>query len=180
MIPRPVGVIYNIPPQPPVEEDTTWFDAGALTIGVEHRALDPESLVETYKDNPEYLKEMLEKSPEGGFTDSGVTFHVKATGDGHEYVRFDMFETEPHYHYVHKVAAGEAPINNVVNYDNAAMGDMLPWAVERMRTNLRDMLSKAGGADVAAQIDDAKLAAAIDQAAEVAARAMGRVEGAPA
>ena len=50
-----IGKVYGIPPQPPVEENTRIFPAGALTFSVEYRDLDPASLEETYKDNPEYL-----------------------------------------------------------------------------------------------------------------------------
>ena len=34
---------------------------------------------------------------------SGVTLaiHVLGTDDGHEYLRFDVFDREPHYHYLH-------------------------------------------------------------------------------
>ena len=40
---RPPGTVYGIPPQPPDENSTTWFPAGALTIGVEYRDVDPEA-----------------------------------------------------------------------------------------------------------------------------------------
>src|SRR6185295_10956888 len=72
-----IGVVYNIPPEPPKEANTRWFPAGAITIGLEYRDLDPQSLEELYKDNPAHLKEMLEKAPEGGFTDEGVSIHVR-------------------------------------------------------------------------------------------------------
>ena len=69
-----IGKVYGIPPQPPVEENTRHFPAGAVTLrrGVP-RPRPREPRVETYKDNPEYLAELREKSPEGGFTDEGVT-----------------------------------------------------------------------------------------------------------
>src|SRR4029453_18362216 len=86
-----IGKVYAIQPQPPVEEKMRDFDAGALRFGGEYRALDPESLVETYKDRPEELAEMLKQSPEGGFADEGVTVHVFDATDGHEYLRLDMF-----------------------------------------------------------------------------------------
>ena len=167
-----VGNIYNMPPQPPVEENTTWFDAGAVSLGVEYRALNPEQLVETYKDNPKYLAELLEKSPEGGFTDEGVSLHVKAVSDGHEYVRFDVFDGDPHYHYVHKTAPDEDPINNVVVYDTVAHGDMLEWAIARLRTRLPEMITQAGGADVAAQVDPNLTAPVIDKIEEIARKAL--------
>ena len=29
-----IGKVYGMPPQPPVAENTHWFDAGVLAIGV--------------------------------------------------------------------------------------------------------------------------------------------------
>ena len=88
-----IGKVYGIPPQPPVEDRTHRVAAGAVTLGVEYRALDPESLRATYADNPEHLAELEARSPDGGFTDEGVSLHVWGTDDGHEYVRFDVFDS---------------------------------------------------------------------------------------
>ena len=113
------GVVYNMQPQPPVEENTRWFEAGVVTIGVEYREVDPANLVETYKDSAEDMAELRERSPEGGFTDEGVSLHVRSTEDGHEFVRFDVFDGEPHYHYVRPTGDH----NNVVSFDPVADGD---------------------------------------------------------
>jgi hypothetical protein len=149
-----IGKVYAIQPQPPVEENMRYFDAGALRLGVEYRALDPESLVETYKDRPDELAEMLEKSPEGGFADEGVTVHVFDATDGHEYLRFDMFDDEPHYHYVHKTTDGSI-VNNVIDFDVPSHGDMLPWVLRSLRTRLPNMLEEAGAHVLAGKVDPA-------------------------
>jgi len=94
-----IGKVYGIPPQPHVEEDTRLVPAGAVTFGVEYRDLDPEMLRATYAGNEAQLAELEEKSPEGGFYDEGVSIHVFDAEDMHEYVRFDVFAGEPHYHY---------------------------------------------------------------------------------
>lgn len=154
-----IGKVYAIQPQPPVEEHMRSFDAGAVRFGVEYRALDPESLVETYKDRPDELAEMLAKSPEGGFTDEGVTVHVFDASDGHEYLRFDMFDEEPHYHYIHKTTDGSI-VNNVLDFDVPAHGDMLPFVLHSLRTRLRPMLEQAGGETLAEKVD----AAAVEHA----------------
>jgi hypothetical protein len=163
-----IGKVYGIPPQPPVEEQTHRVPAGVLTLGVEYRALDPESLRETYADNPAYLAELEARSPEGGFTDEGVSIHVWGTDDGHEYLRFDVFADEPHYHYVHNTGATGEVVNNVVDFDAAASGDMLPWALERLRSHLPDMLRAAGGEAVAANVDPDLVARAVDDVARLA------------
>ena len=63
---------------------------------------------------------MLEQSPEGGFADEGVSLHVIDASDAHEYLRFDMFDDEPHYHYIHKPDDGSI-VNNVIDFDVPAL-----------------------------------------------------------
>lgn len=167
---RMIGVAYNIPPQPPVEANTEWFPAGAVTIGVEYRALDPDSLVETYKDNPEQLREMLEKSPDGGFTDQGVSLHVKGTAEDHEYLRFDVFDGEPHYHYVHNDP--NEIINHVVGFDTAAHGDdMMDFAIDCIRNRMPAMLPKASGAHLVSQLDTKLIGQVMDKVEALARKA---------
>jgi hypothetical protein len=163
-----IGKVYGIPPQPPVEEQTHRVPAGAVTFGVEYRALDPESLRATYADNPAYLAELEARSPEGGFTDEGVSIHVWGSDDGHEYLRFDVFADEPHYHYVHNTGESGDVVNNVIDFDAVASGDMLAWALGCLRTRLPEMLQAAGGESVAAAVDAAAVARALDDVARLA------------
>jgi hypothetical protein len=163
-----IGKVYGIPPQPPVEEKTRRVPAGAVTFGVEYRDLDPESLRETYAHNPAYLAELEARSPEGGFTDEGVSIHVWGTDDGHEYLRFDVFADEPHYHYVHNTGDGGEIVNNVLDFDVVAYGDMLPWVLERLRTRLPEMLVAARGEAVAAAVDREVVAGALGDVARLA------------
>ena len=167
-----IGKVYAISPQPPVEENMRYFDAGALRFGVEYRALDPESLIETYNDRPEELAEMLKQSPEGGFADEGVTVHVFDATDGHEYLRFDMFDDEPHYHYIHKTTDGSI-VNNVIDFDVPALGDMLPWTFERLRTRLDVMLVEAGGDTLAQKVDAATVGKALSDVEACCIQARG-------
>jgi hypothetical protein len=163
-----IGKTYGIPPQPPVPENLTTFEAGNVSIGVEYRDLDPEGLVATYRDNPAHLAELLARSPEGGFTDEGVSLHVFDATDGHEYVRFDVFDADPHYHYNHH---GADVVNNVIEFDVIAQGDMLPWALERIRTRLPEMLSEAGGAHLVAGLDQEAIEQALQQVTPIAEQA---------
>ena len=163
-----IGKVYGIPPQPPVEARTHRVPAGAVTFGVEYRALDPQSLRETYADNPEYLAELEARSPQGGFTDEGVSIHVWGSDDGHEYLRFDVFADEPHYHYVHNTGRTGDVVNNVVDFDVVAYGDMLPWVLERLRTRLPEMLAAAGGEVVASAVDPDVVAGAVGDVARLA------------
>ena len=170
-----IGVVYNLAPQPPSEPDTRWFPAGALVIGVEYRDVNPDDLVELYRDDPAQLAELLEKSPEGGFSDNGVSIHVRGADDGHEYLRFDVFDDEPHYHYIHNTAPGEEIVNNVVTFDSFAFGDMLPVAIGWLRTRLPEMLRRAGAGHLVEQIDPAVLEPVIDRVETLAAAAQAEV-----
>jgi len=67
-----IGTTYNIPPQPPVEANNHLLVAGAITLGVEYRDVDPESLRATYAGNEAQLAELQARSPDGGFFDTGV------------------------------------------------------------------------------------------------------------
>jgi hypothetical protein len=166
-----IGKVYTIPPEPPVEADTRYLAAGAITFGVEYRDLDPESLAATYAGNADHLAELEARSPEGGFSDEGVSIHVCGTDDGHEYVRFDVFDDEPHYHYIHRPGADGEIVNNVIDFDRRALGEMLPWAIERLRTRLPDMLAEAGGSHLVAQLDSRLLDGVISEVQALAEQA---------
>ena len=164
------GTTYTIPPQPPVEANNHKLAAGALTFGVEYRDLDPESLRATYAGNEAQLAELEARSPEGGFFDTGVSIHVCGTDDGYEYVRFDVFDDEPHYHYVHRHDDGTVE-NQVIDFDPTANGDMLPWAIGCLRDRLPEMLEAAGGARLIAELDMDVIGPALDAVAAMAADA---------
>ena len=166
-----IGKVYNIPPQPPSEPDTHHLPAGVITFGVEYRDLDPESLAATYAADAGHLAELEERSPEGGFSDEGVSIHVCSTDDGHEYVRFDVFDDEPHYHYIHRPDEGGNIVNNVIDFDRTALGEMLPWAIERLRTRLPEMLTEAGGGHLVPRLDADLLTGVIGEVQALAERA---------
>jgi hypothetical protein len=166
-----IGKVYTIPPQPPVEEHTRWLDAGPVRLGVEYRELDPASLVATYAGNAAHLAELEERSPAGGFTDEGVSIHVSSACTGREHLRFDVFDGEPHYHYIHYHADGTVSANNVIDFDVTAHGEMLPWVLDTLRGRMGVMLAQAG-ADIAdASLGDPAVTAAIERVAALAASA---------
>jgi hypothetical protein len=165
-----IGKVYNIPPQPPAPENTRYLPAGAITFGIEYRDVDPESLAATLTDDPRQLAELEEQSPPGGFSDEGVSIHVCGTDDGHEYVRFDVFDDEPHYHYIHRTPAGAEIVNNVIDFDSAAQGEMLPWAIDRLRTRLPAMLTEAEGGHLVPQLDNDVVTRVIDEVGSTSPR----------
>ncbi len=165
-----VGTTYTVQPMPPDPASTDYFDAAPLRIGVEYRKVDPEALAATYGDDAEQMAEIDEHSPEGGFTDEGISIHVVSVADDHEYLRFDVFVDEPHYHYVDKTAG----TNTVVDFDTAAHGDMTPWMLGQLRHRLPAMLREAGADDVAAGVTS-DLGADIADRVEAHLRSIGEL-----
>ena len=163
-----VGTTYDIPPAPPDPASTDWFDIGPLGIGIEYRKVDPQALEKIYADS-KHLAGLREASPEGGFTDEGVSIHVVSVEDDHEFIRFDMFVAEPHYHYVDKAA----DTNTIVDFDTAAHGPMIPWTLGQLRNRLPSMLQHAG-AVVADQVTP-ELGIAVANRVEAHLRAIGEL-----
>ena len=86
----------------------------------------------------------------------GPTVRVMGSDDGHEYLRFDMFEVNAHYHY--EPPGGE---ERVLSIDTAAVGDPVAWVMERLRERLAPMLTEAGGASLTDALDSTTLTDAI-------------------
>lgn len=109
---------------PIMEEETTWFSAGPVRIGVESRAFG---------------------TPDGRVLERGPSVHVLDATTNEEWLRFDCFDNEPHYHYIL-----QAFQHNIVwGYDPAANGPMFDWTIQALEEQLSGMLRKAG-ADVLA------------------------------
>lgn len=155
------GIETAIPPIPPIEANMKRIAAGGVTFGVEFRVLNEDMLAEhvakTQTSDAERSAAVVDTT--------GVSIHVFG-GDGHEYLRFDCFEDDPHYHYI-RPGAGK---QRVVGLDLAATGAPLPWALACLRNRLGPMLREAGGDEVAATLDPPLLAAALDEVQTTAQR----------
>ncbi len=156
------GVTYTVAPIPPDPEHTTWVDAGVISIGVEYRLLDDAGLAANYQG--EQMEEIQAATGGDTIEDHGVSLHVSGSDDGHEYLRFDMFEREPHYHYIEPSGAQQT----IVDYDRVALGPMLPWALDQIRSRLSAMLSHAGGAALVPKLDTTRIAAALPEVEKLA------------
>ena len=155
---------YSIMPIPPVDEQTTYFEAGTISIGVEYRLLN-DAIAARHVDDDAPDMEGVD-----GLDDCGVSLHVFAThpdGDRLEHLRFDCFDEDPHYHYVD----WKGQSNDMVHMDKIADGDPLAWALERIRTRLPQMLARAGAADIAERLDATALEQILPRVAETAYRA---------
>ena len=149
------GTVYNIPPIPPDPNHTAYVDADAIAFGVEYRLLDNAELAANYEGAA--MEEIQAAIGNKTIDDNGVSIHVVANNDGHEYLRFDCFQNEPHYHYID--AGGEK--QTIVQYDRVALGDMVTWTLSQLRTRLVPMLEYAGGGRLACELDPTRIAEAL-------------------
>ena len=157
---------YSLMPIPPIEAHTHWFEAGGLKVGVEYRLL-TDAIAAAAE-----LEAASGDVPglEAGATidDRGVSLHVfgKQDGEEREFLRFDCFQEDPHYHYV----SWRAKSNEMIHLDPIADGDPLAWALDRLRGRLFPMLIRAGAADVAKKLDLPAVDALLPRIAETAFR----------
>jgi hypothetical protein len=158
-----VGHRYPILPIPWIPEHTELIPAGVLTIGVGHRVLD-EATAKAYLDEVGFARERDDDGGEREYMgrDAGVCIHVLGPGrDGEllEYLRLDSFDDEPHYHYVYN----DERAQDRVFLDPTLEGDPMEWALDRVRTRMPEVLMKVGAPELAAQIDQAAIEAAMPE-----------------
>jgi hypothetical protein len=130
------GNRYDQLPIPMIAEHCIPVDAGAVQFVVESRKLTNEIIADTFDGVVDAAIP---------FDDFGATLHVCGTGDGLEYLRFDCFENEPHYHYIDQAAGG----NTVVRIDELAVGDPIEFSLACVEHHLPDMLRHCGVAGLA-------------------------------
>ena len=159
------GTVYTVPPIPPDPEHTTYVDAGAIRVGVECRLLDDADLAAHYEGAQ--MDEIQDATGGDAVEDNGVSLHVVGNHDDHEYLRFDLFEQGPHYHYID--VSGES--QRIVDYDRVALGPMLPWALEQIRTRLPEMLEHAGGSALISKLDRGRVNASLVEVEKLAEEA---------
>jgi len=150
-----IGTRYDTMPIPPVVADTRTVRAGPLAIGVEFRHVDAAVIEASYGDI--VVREAGDDTPQPPIlNDHGVSLHVCDATSGVEYLRFDIFDDDPHYHYIHP---GEYQL--VVPYDRAASGDMLTWTLKTLAARVGEMLEFAGARDLARRVSPAQVDAAV-------------------
>lgn len=155
---------YDLMPIPPVPSQTEYFEAGAVTFGVEYRLLD--DAIAAASD----VEGAGGADSAGSFDDRGVSVHVFGSKEGEEaleVLRFDCFDEDPHYHYV----SWAEKSNEMIHIDPVADGDPLTWALERIRTRLPQMLERAGAPEVAARVDLRRVEETLPKVSEAAWRA---------
>ena len=172
---------YDKMPIPPVAQQTEYFEAGPVTFGVEYRLLTDAIAAASASEDARGV----DSAAETGFDDRGVAIHVfgedrdlsparpadagKAGGEGSEqleYLRFDCFDEDPHYHYI----CWKQRSNEMLHLDPVADGDPLLWALERIRTRLPQMLERAGACELAARVDPRLVEQVLPRVSEAAWR----------
>lgn len=169
-----VGVRRETVPVPPLQENLYRIGAGAVEFGVEYRFLNDEIMAAHVATKPEQVAMVQAARESGGNTgvpidDRGVSVHVFDAESGLEYLRFDAFDEDPHYHYItpgsHHVGVG---------FDAAANGDCLEWALRALHDHLPEMLREAGADELAARVDPEAVGPALEKVAVAAREAAGR------
>ena len=149
-------------PVPQDPEATTFVEAGPITFGIEPRVFDP--VAEAAKLTAE---EIAAAGPDSLFNsdkvDGGVCVHVFGTDGLVEYLRFDCFDDEPHYHYI---IPGRG--NMLVHFDRVANGPMLEWTMRTLRGRLPELLMQLGAEKLAASLKSGELERALDEVQRVA------------
>ena len=158
------GTRYEMFPIPMVPEHCIPVDAGAVQLVVESRQLTNAILDETYGEGVQHGV---------SFDDGGATLHVCGTADGLEYLRFDCFEGEPHYHYLHQSDGG----NTVVRIDELAVGDPMEFTLTCVERQLADMLRYCGATDLADAVEPARVRAAMAEVRALMEQAAQPVAG---
>lgn len=146
------GQTFSFMPIPMIETNAEWIDAGPVSFAVEVRV----------------LAGMDEAAGAGA---GGGTIHVFSPDHEEEWVRFDCFDDEPHYHYLDQ----RQRLNTVWTYDDAVNGPMGAWAVAALRANLPAILRSAGADDLAKAAEREGVDPSVfDRLADVLARAHER------
>lgn len=156
---------YDVMPIPPTPSQTRWFEAGAVSFGVEYRLLN-EAIAAAHVGEAAVGKDASDGPV---LEDCGVSIHVcdNRGATPVEHLRFDCFEEDPHYHYI----SWDDKSNDMVHIDPIADGDPLSWTLDRIRTRLPQMLRRAGAEPLVTELDPDLLERVLPRVAEAAYRA---------
>jgi hypothetical protein len=156
---------YHTLPVRAFMEHTVCVNAGAVRFGIEYRHLDEATVLAEYGPDAEAKFGGVRPAGMGQVLDEdGVSLHVFDAANGDELLRFDCFDDAPHYHLL----APRDSRNIVIEHDGAALGPLLDWAIDELRTRLPALLAEAGAGEVADRLDDAIVAAALPTVEQVA------------
>ena len=92
--------------------------------------------------------------------DSGLSFEVYGGEEApsREVLRFDCFKLRPHFHLIGSGRSKMEPI------DKETAPDPVKWTLTRLKGDLRSLILQAGHRELAEQINQAAVAAALSKA----------------
>jgi hypothetical protein len=148
---------YSVMPIPPIEAHTRYFSAGPIRLGVEYRLLSDAVAAAAQLE----VADGDERGQTTELDDRGVSIHVFGTEDGEEreFLRFDCFVEDPHYHYI----SWRERRNEMLHMDAVATGDPVDFALGCIERRLPALLERAGAVDVAQAVDADSLLRVIPQ-----------------
>jgi hypothetical protein len=133
------GRTTEVMPIPPIPENCVEIPAGPILFVLESRLLNADIAREH--------GERVGRDLGPGVDDAGASLHVCGAADGLEHLRFDCFETHPHYHYVHQAER----LNQILQIDEVVF-DPIEWTLMCVRERLPEMLDYAGAKELAAAV----------------------------
>ena len=158
-----VGERRELLPIPPIMENTVVVNAGVLDIGVEYRHMN-DAIVDGHAATDDAVAEYVAASrAETDYDDQGVSIHVFDAETHLEYLRFDAFGNDPHYHYL---TPGSHHVD--VAFDDIAQGDYLEWVYRALIEKAPQMLEFAGATHLVSKIDRKRVETAISEVRELA------------
>jgi hypothetical protein len=139
-------------PIPHLPEETEMLPAGPVSFGIEARIF---------------------ATPGGEVMLRGASIHVFDAQTEEEWIRFDGFGPESHYHYLHP----GPQTNELYGFDPAANGDFYEWAIRTLRTRMPAMLRQAGAERLAREVETQGFDVnALDRASAAVQRALERTQ----
>jgi hypothetical protein len=178
-------IVVQVMPEPLVKERTSFVPAGVVTFGVEVRSFEvdrnyiEERIASANESDAERLRADnadLLAGNQAPYLFEGPSIHVFGSADNHEYLRFDLFENDAHYHCLSPATPSSVSTNRVVPIDTTAVGDLVPWAMHALRQDLAPMLKRAGGDDLAERLDQDSVLPALDIVQDLAEK-VGSIPG---
>src|SRR5262245_10580959 len=163
---NPLGLRNEVHAIRPIAENTRYVDAGPLSIGVEYRFLNDKVIDEYFEPDAPDLKIIRAKRIEGGFDEQGLSIHIIDRRNSTEYIRFDMFPGEPHYHYI-----PDRDYQYIIPYDPNAAGDFEQFALQCIRLRLPAMLRFVGADEFADEVAKLDMEAMSERVGEETKRA---------
>lgn len=154
-----VGARHPFLPIPVIPEHTRYIKAGAVTIGVGYRLLN-DKIADEYLTKigvrDQYSRQRM------GYQrvdDGGVSIFVFEDRNGEllEHFRLDIFDAQPHYHYVFQKENAQER----VLLDPIVTGDAEQWALWCLRERLPKILEKVGEPMLAKKVDRRQIESAL-------------------